>query len=259
MTPNPPLQYGNDRNLRARQQLWEHQVPRFDLAAWVLDLASVGPGMRVLDVGCGNGMYLKALRARSVDAIGCDLSIGMLATARTHGTVANMDVCALALRDETFDVVLAPHMLYHVEQRAVAAHELRRVLKPGGTCIVITNGSDHMRVLREIVEAAVRRGTPHWEWRNPSTHAFSLENGAAQLAVAFDHIECIRADKAPPAVLHDADVAAGYVAGVAGIYEPEIDRPWTEVVEEVRDTVSARIAATGAFIVTSSVGAFVCR
>jgi SAM-dependent methyltransferase len=67
---NPSRQYANDGNLRARQRLWECQVPFFDVGAWVLDLAGAGPGMRVLDVGCGNGFYLRTLRERQVTAAG---------------------------------------------------------------------------------------------------------------------------------------------------------------------------------------------
>jgi hypothetical protein len=48
---NPPGQYADDRNLLARQRLWRCQVPFFDIAAWVLDLAGLAPGTRVLDAG----------------------------------------------------------------------------------------------------------------------------------------------------------------------------------------------------------------
>src|ERR1700735_2482828 len=75
---NPPGQYGDDRNLRARQRLWRCQDPYFDVVAWVLDLAGLSPGLRVLDAGCGNGEYLRALARQPVHAAGCDLSLGML-------------------------------------------------------------------------------------------------------------------------------------------------------------------------------------
>jgi cyclopropane fatty-acyl-phospholipid synthase-like methyltransferase len=67
---NPGRQYVDDGNLRARQRLWDWQEPRFDLVGWVLDIAGVGPGQRVLDVGCGNGAYLRELHARGVRAVG---------------------------------------------------------------------------------------------------------------------------------------------------------------------------------------------
>jgi SAM-dependent methyltransferase len=63
---NLPGQYADDRNLRARQRLWRYQDPYFDVVAWVLDLAGLSPGLRVLDAGCGNGEYLRALAERAV-------------------------------------------------------------------------------------------------------------------------------------------------------------------------------------------------
>lgn len=132
MSLNPPGQYVTDVNLRARQRLWEYQQPFFDITAWVLDVAGLMSPRdeRVLDMGCGNGMYLTELRRRGLDATGCDLSPGMLAAAEPHRPLVNADVTALPFAAASFDVVLAPHMLYHVGDRATAAKELRRVLAP---------------------------------------------------------------------------------------------------------------------------------
>ena len=225
---------------------------------WVLELADVEPGLRVLDVGCGNGAYLRTLLARGIDAVGCDLSLGMLRSAGAPRLV-NADVTALPWCDDAFDVVLAPHMLYHVPDRVTAARELRRVLATGGSCIVVTNGARHIRALRDLVEAAAGHGTPGWEMLSPSTHAFSLENGAEQLAGAFASVRCLRVDGAAPVILRDASIAADYVASVGDVYGPEIDRPWCDVVENVRAAVQETIDEHGSFVIEGDTGAFVCR
>jgi SAM-dependent methyltransferase len=62
VTLNPPAQYLDDRNLRARQRFWQYQSPPFDTVAWILDLIRMPAGLRVLDAGCGNGEYLRGLR-----------------------------------------------------------------------------------------------------------------------------------------------------------------------------------------------------
>lgn len=255
---NPPTQYETDANLRARQRLWQHQQPPFDIVGWVLELAQVDVGQRALDVGCGNGVYLRRLEEGGVVAVGCDLSPGMLRAAAPHRRLVCGDVQRLPIRRSAFDVVLAPHMLYHVEDRAAAASEMRRVLRPGGPCVVITNGREHMRAVRQLVEAAVRRATPGWELRNPSTHIFSLENGGQQLATAFDSVQVVRPEGVAPVSITDASVVAEYVASVADHYQDEVDRPWQEIVREVRLAVEERIAIDDVFTVRGETGAFLC-
>jgi SAM-dependent methyltransferase len=261
MSLNPPTQYATDDNLRARQRLWQEQHPPFDIVSWVLDVAGLRSttAARVLDVGCGNGAYLANMRARGVDAVGCDLSLGMLAAAAPHPKLVNADVTALPCASSAFDVVLAPHMLYHVPDREAAVRELRRVLRQGGRCIVVTNGNDHLRSLRVLVESAVRASTSGWEMRSPATHAFSLENGAAQLRAVFDHVTLARPQDVAPVVLNDASIAADYLASVADHHQAEVARPWHEIVEQVRRSVQREIDDTGAFVVRGESGAFICE
>jgi SAM-dependent methyltransferase len=259
MALNPETQYADDRNLRARQRLWERQEPRFDLFGWVLGLAEVAPGQQVLDLGCGNGAYLRALRQREIDAVGCDLSLGMLRAAGEHPRLVNADAARLPFDEAAFDVVLAPHMLYHVPDRTAAAHEMRRVLRAGGVAVAVTNGRGHMRTLRDLVEAAARHGSPGWEMESSSTRTFSLENGRAPLVGAFEDVTVVRAAEAATVAVDDAGMAADYIASVADHYQDEVGRPWAEVVDDVRRAVQAVIDAEGVFTVSADTGAFVCR
>ncbi len=187
MTVNPPTQYATDANLAARQRLWaeSRRQPPFDLFAWVLDRAGVtaGDGRRVLDVGCGNGGYERRLsdRGHVGPRIALDLSAGMLE--HVPGLRMQADVQRLPLGASSFDLVLAPHMLYHVPDVRAAAREARRVLDPDGVFLAVTNSERNLAELRELVEAAVGTG---WEMVRPSDRHFSLENGAAPLSTAFD-------------------------------------------------------------------------
>jgi SAM-dependent methyltransferase len=257
VTLNPPGQYADDRNLRARQRFWQHQEPSFDDVGWVLGLAGLSPGMRVLDAGCGNGAYLRGLREFRVTAVGCDLSMGML-RAVDHPALLNADVTALPLRDGAVDVALAIHMLYHVPDREAAIRELRRVVVAGGTCIAVTNGSRHTRSLRDLVERAVRTETPGWQLR-PATHAFTAENAAAQLGAAFETVTCVRPPGTSPVVIRDATVAADYVASLADHHQDGTARPWADVAEDVRRHVQAVIDDEGAFVTSGDLAAFICR
>lgn len=261
MPANTPEQYRTQDNLRARQRLWEQQRAPVDVVGWVLNLAS--PDLRsdavVLDAGCGNGMYLAQLRRRpEVTAIGCDLSLGMLRAAE-HPLVANADVHALPFRRDAFDVALAAHMLYHVADRAAAAGELRRILRRGGVCIAVTNGANHLSGLRELVEQSVQVATPGWKWKSPSTHGFSLENGAEQLSSAFEEVLIVRPPTAGPVEITDPAVIDDYVGSIADLYQPETTKPWPDVVADVRRAVQEEINRSGAVRVVGDVGALVCR
>ena len=246
------MQYATDVNLAARQRLWaiSRREPDFDLFTWVLHWVD---GDRVLDVGCGNGAYL-ALVDR---AIGMDLSMGMLASARARvaNPLVNGDAQALPFAAGAFDTVLAPHMLYHVPDRERAARELRRVLRSGGTCVVVSNSATTQSSLIDVVESVVGTG---WRMERPSNLRFSMENGADQLRAGFDVVET---HWAPDVTFHvtDADAFADYVASVADPYAEQVDVPWDEVVDECRRRVGAIIERDGELPILARLGAFVCR
>ena len=154
-------QYRTDANLAARQSIYAYQHPRIDLQATVLDLAAPAPSDTVIDVGCGNGLYLAELARRGCRALGVDLSFGMasaarqrLAAAEQPAALVNADATALPLRDGVADVALAPPMRYHVPDPAQALRELRRVTRPGGRAVIVLNGAGHLRELRAVAAAA---------------------------------------------------------------------------------------------------------
>jgi SAM-dependent methyltransferase len=258
MELNPLAQYADDRNLSARQRLWRCQVPSFDIAGWAVELAGLAPGQRVLDAGCGNGIYLRALRERRVSSVGCDLSLGMLRGAVHPAALINADVTALPVRDGVFDVVLAAHLLDLVPDRSTAVRELRRALAPGGTCVAVTTGAQHLRSLRDLIERAARAGTPGWTMSAPTGSAFTAENAAAQLGVAFSEVACLR-PRPGQVIITDASVAADYVTSLADHYQPQVARPWPDIAEDVREQVQAFIDTTGEFRTAGDLAAFACR
>lgn len=141
-------QYATDANLAARQSLYRFQTP--GIVPWrsALGLAALRGDERVLDVGCGNGLYLRALHDalhRGV-VVGVDLSRGMLRSAASRSGRAELvlaDAQAVPFPDDSFDVALAMHMLYHVPDRGMAIAELRRVVRSDGVVLVVTNSLEH--------------------------------------------------------------------------------------------------------------------
>jgi SAM-dependent methyltransferase len=184
------VQYRTDANLAARQSIYACQRPRLDLPSRVLGLAALRGDETVADVGCGNGAYLAELarRRHAGPVLGVDLSAGMLQAARGRAPGASLvagDAAALPLRDNASGVTLAMHMLYHVPEPAVAVRELRRITHPAGQVLVVLNGEDHLRELRDLITAALRNLT---DAEPPLRERLRLDHGEDLLASEFTSI-----------------------------------------------------------------------
>lgn len=256
------VQYASEANLAARQSIYAFQVPRIDVPGWALNLAGLGGDERVLDCGCGNGIYLARLTARGHrgPVMGLDLSLGMLkaAAVRVPGSaLAVADLASLPLADDSVDVVLAMHVLYHLPDRRLAVRELRRVLAPGGPALCVTNSTRHLHDLYELIRAAL--GSVTGADPGPlatSTDAFGVENGADLLADAFDSVEVFTVDS--QLVIDEPDPVVAYAMSMRpmhGLDEPEV----ALVNAEITRLVEQAIAADGAFRTPTSVGCFRCR
>ncbi|MEM6545391.1 MAG: class I SAM-dependent methyltransferase [Pseudomonadota bacterium] len=119
------------------------------------------PGEKLLDLGCGEGRHvIAACMLDGIDAIGVDLSVEDLSTARARrdefavltaesGEDATVnenvsaeksplfavlagDALGLPFDDHTFDAVICSEVLEHVPDYRAALREIHRVLKPGG-------------------------------------------------------------------------------------------------------------------------------
>jgi SAM-dependent methyltransferase len=94
------------------------------------------PPYRILDLGCGPGRDLLALRARGHEPVGLDAVPEFVAMARRQAgcPVLQQDFLALALPAASFDGVFANASLFHVPSRALprVLGELRAALRPHG-------------------------------------------------------------------------------------------------------------------------------
>ncbi len=98
-------------------------------------LSGLGPGARVIDVGCGSGAFTEVLSRRGFQASGLDISSKLIALAKRKFPAIDFyegDAERLPFDAGRFDGVLLSGLIHHFpDQRALAA-EVFRVLKPGG-------------------------------------------------------------------------------------------------------------------------------
>jgi SAM-dependent methyltransferase len=112
----------------------------------VLDLVGGVAGLRMLDAGCGPGLYASELVAGgAAEVVGFDASPEMVrlarrrvpsgATFRPHRLGEPLDW----LEDESFDGAVLALVIHHVDDRVGALREINRVLRPGGFLVVSTH------------------------------------------------------------------------------------------------------------------------
>ena len=250
----PPTQYATDDNCGpVNVSGAQHPSAGVPLYPWVIALAELRGGERVLEVGCGNGNYLAL-----VDATGLDMSTGMLAAAGSEpsvrSSVATCSTCRFPPIPSTWSwrrtccitsMTVEPPLRSSDEWSSPAAmhrrHERRR--EPCGACAARRRG----RRSRLAMAPTVGRRVQSRE-RRPAT------------STAFTHVD--RVDCPPGVVLvEDADALAAYLASVGDHYELDVLKwtTWTRWWPSVAAAPAEVIQEQGAFVISSSVGAFVCH
>jgi SAM-dependent methyltransferase len=234
-----------------RPSIYDLREPEVDLGAWLdADLPALRGG-RVLDAGCGPGMYVPATRERAGELVALDIAHGRLAGI-DHDELVCGDVQALPFPDGTFDAVIAMHMLYHVPDIPAAAAELRRVLRDGGVLYAFTNSERAQPELLDLVTACGGDSTSFGDSR------FSNESGGALLRTAFDDVVLVE-DTSTRLVVTDAECVVDEVVRLRYALEPSLAVEWDGFVAAVRSGAQAVVDRDGAFVMTENHGLFTCR
>ena len=106
-----------------------------------LDLLPPGQMGKLLDIGCGTGIFLPELKRRTDELWAVDNQLqdrslkGMLKLEKVAANIAAADLMKLPFRNERFDVLLLISILEHIPDLPGAMQEMLRVLKPGGMVV----------------------------------------------------------------------------------------------------------------------------
>jgi ubiquinone/menaquinone biosynthesis C-methylase UbiE len=147
------------------EDVWEALPEDPEPWAWerrrALLLAEARAGERVLDLGCGAGRFVAALRDAGADPVGVDLADGAIERARRNVPGADFRPMTdtIPLEDSSIDLVWCSEVLEHVPDTARVLSEVRRVLKTGGRLLVTTPSHDLPR--RALI--AMLRWEPHFD------------------------------------------------------------------------------------------------
>jgi ubiquinone/menaquinone biosynthesis C-methylase UbiE len=147
-----------------RLNLWTMNQRHSALTDWGLQVISIARDATILDVGCGGGRTISKLASVATEGrvYGVDFSETSVAASRRTNRrlidagrvdIRQAPVSRLPFAGATFDVVTAVETHYYWPDLAADLREIRRVLKPGGTLVVIAEahrGGKHDAVLQKM-------------------------------------------------------------------------------------------------------------
>lgn len=167
----------------AQQMLKAHLDPNTDAAsrkpeaidrtvAWLWERAGLQPGMRLLDLGCGPGLYTRRFAERGLNVTGVDLSENSLRYAREHDPVSTYIHADYRQLDVPagFDAVTLIYgdlcVLNDADRDAVLA-QVRRVLRPGGWFFFDVTTPQHANRRQPPTSWDIQTGAGFWK---PTPH-----------------------------------------------------------------------------------------
>jgi ubiquinone/menaquinone biosynthesis C-methylase UbiE len=128
--------------------LWIMNLSHSSLTDWGLKHVTVGKSFTILDVGCGGGRTIQKLAAMATEGAvyGVDYAKGSVAASRAKNArsvqagrvaISQGTVSKLPFADGSFDLITAVETQYYWPDLVADMQEIRRVLKPGGTLIIM--------------------------------------------------------------------------------------------------------------------------
>jgi ABC-2 type transport system ATP-binding protein len=124
-------------------EIADEQVGQFLRPSMLKYLGMEGSLGKVLEIGCGTGYFTEALAELASYVTAIDISDGMIYRARErmknvkNVTIRKEDCKKTSFTHAMFDTIFMGSMLNVLDDPAQALREIRRVLKPGGTLIII--------------------------------------------------------------------------------------------------------------------------
>lgn len=257
--------YQSDEALRIRTDTYaRYAVPQISFPEWALGCVRAWRGDEsILDVGCGPGRWYEAVQEHLPEStyLGLDLFPAMLREHPAPQRVTVADAEKLPFPEQSFDVVMANHMLFHVPNVELSLREFRRVLKPDGFVMATTNSIHTMpelqALLRRAVTLLVPPGVSHVH--PPAQHAdrFTLESGTRLMARHFYAV--VRYDLPRILVFPTVDPVLAYLESTRPVRESELPRgvAWEDVMTVVREQVNRLIEHFGELVVNVLSGVLV--
>lgn len=119
-----------------------------------------GSSLKMLDIGCGQGYYVRDAIEEGINAHGIDISTHAVdnALAEVRDRITCGSITKIPFPDEEFDIMTAFDVIEHIHPKDTlnAVEEIRRVLKPDGIIIITTPNSNYGSWVFDLTHINVR-------------------------------------------------------------------------------------------------------
>lgn len=256
--------YATDRNLRILEETYaRYCVPRTDFASWTLDTVDWAGDEIILDIGAGAGSHYSRLIETQPDIsyYAVDLSPNLLYMHPCNADhLAFGDALQLPYADDSFDVVMANHVLYHLTDIDSCLAEIKRVLKPDGRVLASTDSLHTTPELQVLLRRAVILLSENGAQVQPLAlpcDSFALENGTRILSRHFYAV--VRHDLPRQLVFDEVEPALDYLESMRDLRQHELpsDVSWDDMMLIMHQQMTQLLQLLGKFEINIACGALV--
>lgn len=250
-------QYKNSTNINIRIKLHEkYSINPIHWFEWMFSQYHLDNGMKVLEIGCGNGELWQRNQKNipNIQLTLTDISQGMLDDAKNRlKDIKDIDYQCfdchqIPYDNQTFDIVIANHVLFYVQDIEQVLKEINRVLKNDGIFYCSTYGKKHMKEITDLI----KEFNPKITLSNIKLYdVFGLENGKIILEPYFKKIETLIHDDY--LLVNDVNDIINYILSCHGNQSEFILKDYESFKRYMEKKVKNEIK------ITKAAGIFICR
>lgn len=261
-------QYKENDNLQNRINIHKYSTSKEEWFEWLYKRMPLKPGMKILELGCGNGKLWEQICCKLPENLTIyltDNSEGMLTEAKTRLQKYNelflkkniklhflkKDAECDSMEEAEFDCIIANHMLYHIsdENRPKLLARCKEWLKKDGVFVASTVGETHFQELFDLIQDfSLKIQIPYW-----MKSGFTLENGKSQLEQIFGTV--LMEEQLNDLLVPEPKAVYDYIWSLPGNAKEILSKDGDRLMQ----LLMKQISEEKPFFIHKSTGVFVCK
>ncbi len=260
-------QYKSDDNLNKRISIHEYSTADVEWFHWLFEREQITAGMKILDIGCGNGLFWKRVAdilPNNLEIHLVDYSDGMLESTREtvveiqekypeknlNFIIDKRDAADFSYPAADFDLIMTNHVLFYLERenRLQLYKKIKSLLKEGGSFNCTLLGQTHMKQIHDLVtENYPEAKFPFMKFD------FFLENAREEIESTFEVIGVEEQEN--DLMVPDEEMIYNYIVSFSEDCKAAASRDKENLLEKIRE----KMDENGYMYIHKSSGVVMCK